>query len=64
MPTAGKQTPQKTACINPNTGNSILVDTDIYKLFQKAIYHTLQSTPGIPFSGIISGIKKFFNRIM
>lgn len=51
---------QKTECFNPNTGNSMFIDADIYKLFQKAIYHTLKATAGITFSEIVRGIKKCF----
>jgi len=60
MANAAKTTPQKTECINPNTGNSMFIDADTYKLFQKAIYHTLKTTAGITFSEIVKGIKKCF----
>jgi hypothetical protein len=60
MAKAVKTTSQKIECFNPNTGNSMFIDADIYKLFQKAIYHTLKATSGIPFSDIVKGIKKCF----
>jgi hypothetical protein len=59
---ATKSASSKTACTNPNTGNSILIDTDIYSLFQKAIYHTVKAAPGINFSEMANGVKKCFQK--
>lgn len=59
---ATKSYSQKTTCINPNTGNSILIDADVYSLFQKAIYHTVKAAPGVTFSEIADGVKKCFQK--
>lgn len=57
---ATKSSAPKTACTNPNSGKSILIDATVYSLFQKAIYHTVKATPGINFSELVSGVKKCF----
>ena len=51
----------KIECLNPNTGGKMNIDASIYKLFSKAIYHTLKKEKqGITYTDIVNGIKKCF----
>ncbi|HEV8507033.1 MAG TPA: hypothetical protein VGQ53_16595 [Chitinophagaceae bacterium] len=51
----------KIECLNPNTGSKMNIDAGIYKLFSKAIYHTLKkSKNSVTYTDIVDGIKKCF----
>src|SRR5215218_3585818 len=55
-----KPAPQKTECINPNTGSRMNIDTSIYKLFSKAIYHSLKKHSPLTYTQIVQGVKDCF----
>lgn len=58
MPT---KSPEKVACLNPNTGRKMNIDAATYELFSKAIYHTLKKEKeGISYTDIVKGVKKCF----
>ena len=51
----------KIECLNPNTGGKMNIDTTVYDLFSKAIYHTLKkSKQGVSYTDIVSGVKRCF----
>lgn len=50
----------KTVCINPNTGREMLIDTSIYELFSKAIYHALKSKQPLTYSALMQEVKRCF----
>ena len=51
----------KVECLNPNTGGKMNIDTTVYDLFSKAIYHTLKkSKQGVSYTDIVSGVKRCF----
>ena len=53
------KTKDKIECLNPNTGRKMNIDAEVYKLFSKAIYHTLQKEKeGITYTQLVTGIKK------
>jgi hypothetical protein len=52
---------EKIECRNPNTGGKMNIDTKVYELFSKAIYHTLKENKnGITYTDIVNGIKQCF----
>ena len=53
---------QKTECINPNTGGRMNIDSGIYDLFSKAIYHTLQENSPLSFTEISQGVQDCFKQ--
>jgi len=51
----------KIECLNPNTGGKMNIDTTVYGLFSRAIYHTLKkSKQGVSYTDIVSGVKQCF----
>ena len=60
MPTLAK--PQKTECLNPNSGRSIKIDKTTYDLFSKAIYHTLKKGKALSYTQIVDGIYDCFQK--
>ena len=51
----------KVECLNPNTGGKMNIDTTVYGLFSRAIYHTLKkSKQGVTYTDIVSGVKQCF----
>lgn len=62
MTTSNKQK-GKAECLNPNTGRKMNIDSDIYNLFSKAIYHTLkEAKKGISFTEITDGVEECFRK--
>jgi len=55
-------TNQKTECINPNTGGRMNIDSSIYELFSKAIYHTLKKNRPLRFTEISQGVHDCFKQ--
>ena len=53
---------QKTECLNPNTGGRMNIDTTIYDLFSKAIYHTLKKNGPLTYSEIVEGVNDCFKQ--
>ncbi len=56
------KTLSKVECLNPNTGNSIQIDKDIYDLFSKAIYHTLKKGKVLTYTQIVEGVHNCFKQ--
>ena len=51
----------KVECLNPNTGGKMNIDTTVYDLFSKAVYHTLKkSKQGVTYTDIVSGVNQCF----
>jgi len=51
----------KIECHNPNSGRKMNIDSKVYDLFSKAIYHTLKKNKqGIIYTDIVSGVKQCF----
>jgi hypothetical protein len=57
-----KTIPQKTECLNPNTGGSMKIDSEVYDLFSKTIYHTLKKENILSFTGIVEGVEDCFKK--
>jgi hypothetical protein len=57
-----KTPPQKTECLNPNTGRSMKIDREVYDLFSQTIYHTLKKEKALTFSEIVEGLKDCFKK--
>ena len=55
-------TGKKTECINPNTGGRMNIDSSIYELFSKAIYHTLKKNSPLSFTQIVQGVHDCFKK--
>jgi hypothetical protein len=55
-------TNQKTECINPNTGGRMNIDTRIYDLFSKAIYHMLMKGGPLTFTELSQGVHDCFRQ--
>ena len=49
------KSPEKIACINPNTAGKMNIDAKTYELFSKAIYHVLKENR----QGITYGTRKW-----
>jgi len=58
MPT--KTAAKKVECLNPNTGGKINIDSGIYELFSKAIYHTLKKGKALSFTQMVDGVHEYF----
>ena len=50
----------KVECLNPNTGHRMKIDKNVYDLFSKAIYHTLQGKKELTYSQMVDGINECF----
>lgn len=57
-----KTVSQKTECLNPNTGGRMNIDTKIYDLFSKAIYHELKKNGPLTYTEIVEGIHDCFKK--
>lgn len=49
---------KKVELINPNTGNRMKIDKEIYDLISKNIYHALKQYKALTFSRIVDEVKK------
>jgi hypothetical protein len=54
--------PQKTECLNPNTGGRMNIDEATYDLFSKAIYYVLKKEGAITFTQLTEGIQDCFKQ--
>ena len=52
----------KVECLNPNTGNRLLIDAGTYTLFSKAIYHTLMGGKSLTFTQMVDGVRDCFQK--
>ena len=52
----------KTECLNPNTNGRMNIDSDIYELFSKTIYHVLKKNSPLTYSQIVEGIYDCFKQ--
>jgi hypothetical protein len=57
-----KTADQKTECLNPNTGGRMNIDSKIYDLFSKAIYHVLKKNGPLTYTQIVEGIHDCFKQ--
>ena len=53
-------TKTKVECLNPNTGGRMQIDSSVYELFSKAIYHTLKKQGPVTFTQMVEGIQECF----
>jgi hypothetical protein len=60
MPT--KAPVKRVKCMNPNTGNSLQIDKEIYDLFLKAIRHTLKKGTSLTYTQIVDGVHDYFKQ--
>jgi len=59
---ATKTASPKVECLNPNTGGKMNIDKNIYDLFSKAIYQTLQKNQPLTYTQIVEGIHDRFKQ--
>ena len=57
-----KQAAKKTECINPNTGGRMKIDSEVYDLFSKAIYHELKKNSPLSFTELVEGVEDCFKQ--
>jgi hypothetical protein len=50
----------KQECLNPRTGRGMMIDSDIYQLFSKAIREILKSKKQLSFSELVEQLHEYF----
>lgn len=52
----------KQECLNPRSGRAMMIDSDIYELFSKAIKEILQAKKQLSFSELVDHVHAHFQK--
>jgi hypothetical protein len=52
----------KHECLNPRSGRAMMIDSDIYLLFSKAIKEILKAKKQLNFTDLVDHLHEYFNK--
>jgi hypothetical protein len=56
------ESPAKQECFNPRSGRAMLIDSDIYLLFSKAIKEILKAKKQLSFTDLVDNLHEYFQK--